>query len=673
MQKSESKLILLVLLSLSFSAESIAAGLNLIRSDYQKGEITQLCKQAIDVTKEKLNQIAKIPAAERTVSSTLLAMENITTDFSDQVMPLTFMGYVSTKEEQRKAGSDCEEQVNQFNVEVITRQDLYDAVRELKPTSADEKRLLQETLKVFEMNGLKLSGKKRAQVKELKKKLAVAETQFGTRLNEDQTRIEVTEAELAGVPEDYKKELKKTADGLNYWVNTRSSDYTSFFETASNSEVRRKWWVAYLNRGGAENTRLLEEAIVIRQKIAKLMGFKTWVDYRANNRMAKNAKNIQEFLAGLEKKLSKRNQKDLSALLKLKRESEPNTKNLNQWDINYYARQLKKRDYSLDVDLVREYFPAEATVAGMFDVYSKILGVRFTQEKNAEVWSPDVQLYRIQNAADDRLIGYFYTDFVPRANKYGHAAAFPLIAARKTAAGYSQPVAAVVANFAPPQNGKPSLLSHDEVETLFHEFGHIMHQTLTRAPFASLAGSSVANDFVEAPSQMLENWVWSAEILNKISGHYLRPSEKLPEDLLKKMLAARDFNQGYLYTRQLVLGTADFKMHSTTGPVKVDAVFNQVYEKMMKIKPAEDTHFPQSFGHLMGGYDAGYYGYLWSEVYSQDMFTRFEKGGLLNAEIGSAYRRSILESGNMRDALDLVEEFLGRKSTPNAFFKRLGI
>ncbi|HEX4925373.1 MAG TPA: M3 family metallopeptidase, partial [Bdellovibrionales bacterium] len=286
---------------------------------------------------------------------------------------------------------------------------------------------------------------------------------------------------------------------------------------------------------------------------------------------------------------------------------------------------------------------------------------------------PDVKLYKVINKADGKLLSYFFADMIPRPGKYGHAAAFSLIMGRVKADGYSYPVSSIVSNFNPPSGDKPSLLNIDEVETLFHEFGHIMHQILTRAPYASLSGTSVAQDFVEAPSQMLENWVWDESILNRISGHYKNTSQKLPSELLKKILAAKDFNQGYFYTRQLFLGLMDFTMHMTQGAVNTTTLHDQLYKKIIGIDPVAGNHFNATFGHLMGGYDAGYYGYLWSEVYAQDMFTVFKEKGLLDASTGARYRSIILEKGNMKEPLDLVREFLGREPSPAAFYEKLGI
>jgi thimet oligopeptidase len=664
---------LILFVSASVSAGLPASTLEPIRSDYKKGEVEALCTQAIRATTSKLDAIAKIQ--QGSFAATVLAFETITAELSDATLPLTFMGYVSTDGDVRGEGASCEEAVNQFYVEILTRKDLYVALKGAVPGSAEETRLLSETLKSFEANGLKLSDDKLAQVKALKQKLAVAESQFGTNLNNDATTVELTQAELKGLPADYVSALKKSPDGVRFVVPTRESDYSVFLPNASSAEARRKWLLGYYNRQGVANTQLLESAIALRQQIAALMGYSTWADYRTQGRMAKSARTVLDFLNSLRDKLAAGNRRDMAQLLKFKQELDPSATAVDQWDINYLSYQLKKRDYALDTETIREYFPADVVVSGIFETYSKLLGVKFVEVTGAKTWNSDVKLYRIRDAGPgERVIGYFYTDLVPRANKYGHAAAFPLVSGRRLPDGsYTLPVASIVANLAAPSAGKPSLLSHDDVVTFFHEFGHIMHQTLTRAPYASLSGSTVAQDFVEAPSQMLENWPWDPGVLNTLSGHYLDHSKKLPADLLKRMVAAREFQQSYYYTRQLTLGLVDMTYHTASGPVDTAAVYDRLHAEIIGVPAILGGRFAASFGHLMGGYDAGYYGYLWSKVYAEDMFTRFDKEGVLNSATGADYRRVILEKGGMVDALDLVREFIGREPNSDAFFKSIGV
>ncbi len=649
-----------------------ATGLEIIRSDYSEGEVTRLCQESIAKAQKRLDVIAALPEQERTIENTLLEFEAALADFSDASTPLTFMGYVSTNEKISAEGSKCEEALGQFNVAVSTRRDLYQAIVGEKTRDKDQARLLLKTLENFELNGLKLPDAKLAQVKAWKTELSKLETTFTTKLNGDKSSIIFAAEELEGVPPSVLARFKKL-DGSKYEVTTKDTEYVPVMENAKRSETRRKMLLAYLNRGGADNLELLKQATILRAKTAKLLGFKTWADYRTVNRMAKNRPAVQKFLDSLKGKLAQRNRADLEKLLKLKREFTPNVKTLNQWDVVYLANQLKKRDFNLDKEKIREYFPADVVIAGMFKVYSEMLGVNYKEVVGAKVWAGDVKLYEIHDKADDRLIGYFFTDFFPRPGKYGHAAAFPLIGGRRLGDSYSVPVSSIVANLTPPSDGKPSLMDHSEVETIFHEFGHIMHQTLTRAPFASLSGSNVAQDFVEAPSQMLENWVWSEQILSLLSGHFQNHEQKLPPEMLKQMLAVRNFNQGVFYTRQLLFGLFDLSLHSDRAGGSPNDLYEQLYREITGGEPIQGGKFPASFGHLMGGYDAGYYGYLWSEVFAQDMFSKFPAQNLADNKTGELYRKLILEQGNMKEPLDLLREFLGRDPKPDAFFKKLGI
>ena len=453
----------------------------------------------------------------------------------------------------------------------------------------------------------------------------------------------------------------------------KTPEYVPVMESAKSGATRKSLQVMYQNRAVEKNLPLLKEVLKLRQQVAGLMGFKTWADYKTSSgRMAKSPKEVFDFLNGLKDKLSLRARQDMDELRKLKKKSEPQSDGFFEWDRTYYSYQLKKDRYSLDDEKIREYFPADIVVKGMFDVYSKLLGVRFEEQAESQ-WAPNVKLYKIIDTASNQVVAYFFADFFPREGKFSHAAAFNLVSGRKLADGtYRKPVSSIVANFTPPADGKPSLLTHDEVETVFHEFGHIMHQTLTQAPYASLSGTRVARDFVEAPSQMLENWIWSPEILASLSGHYKDNSQKLPNDLLKSMIEARDYNQGIFYTRQLYYALMDMTYHTTLGDFDTTKVQERLHREITGLDPVPGGHWEASFGHLMG-YDAGYYGYLWSEVFAQDMFTRFEKDGLLNSQVGGDYRKVILEQGNMREAQDLLTQFLGRKPNRDAFFRKLNI
>ncbi|MDR3606044.1 MAG: Zn-dependent oligopeptidase [Oligoflexia bacterium] len=646
-----------------------------VRFEYKPGEITQLCQAAIDQASSRYDALIRISDQEWTFANTVISFDEISSDLSDLTTPLTFMGYVSTDDAINHEGSKCEELLGQFNVSVVTRRDLYQVLKASKPANAREGRLQSEILKGFENAGMKLNDKDLAQLKSLMQDLSKTEAQFSSNLNNDATTVSFSEKELDGVSAQFLARLSKDKDG-KYVVSTKYTDYTQVMENAKDGETRRRMQFAYMNRAADSNVKLLEQAISLRQRIAKLMGYDTWADYRiqGDRRMAKNALTVLEFLNGLKGKLAKRNQADLAKLLAYKKKLEPKAKNLNQWDLAYLEYQLKKRDYSLDDDKIREYFPADVVVDGMFKVYSELLGVNFIEVQGAKLWADGVKEYEIRDAKSGDLIAYFCTDFIPRKGKYGHFAAFPLVVGRMIRGGkYDRPMASIVGNFNPPTADKPSLLNHEEVETVFHEFGHIMHQTLTQVPYGSLSGSAVAQDFVEAPSQMLENWVWSPKILASLSGYYKNHKKKLPPAILKRMIAARDFNQGYFYTRQLYLGIYDMLLHTTSGAVDSTRLQDELYKQVIGLDPIPGGHFQAGFGHLMGGYDAGYYGYLWSKVYAEDMFTKFKKGGLLSPVVGGQYRETVLANGNLEDAMDLLRQFLGREPDSKAFFKMLHI
>jgi thimet oligopeptidase len=641
---------------------------------FKKGAISKFCDAAIERSSEGIESIVSLPADKRNIDTTLLALERLMADMEESINPLIFMKEVNLDPAIREESLACANKLSPFYVATFLRRDLYQAVKSSVPRSKEEMRLFTETIKSFENNGLKLDDKKLAELKKLKEELAKIETDFDTNIVEDKSTVLLTTEELEGVPAPAVARFKKDSSGKHI-ITMSYPDTLAVLQNAKSSEARRKVNEAFLSRAKAKNLPLLKRAITLRQQIATMLGYGTWADYKTSqSRMAKSGAEVWKFLNELRGKLKISNQRDLAAMMAYKKKLDPKAGPLDMWDFRYLDHQLKQKKYSLDEETIREYFPSDYTVKMMMEVYSTILGINFERMEGVKVWSPDVQQYRITDKKTKSVIAYFYTDFIPREGKYNHAAAFQLRSGRIMPDGsYRKPISAIVANFNPPSADRPSLLSHSEVETLFHEFGHIMHQVLTTAPYASFSGTNTARDFVEAPSQMLEEWIWSPKILAKISGHYKDTKKKLPQKLLNQMVAAREFNRGYFYTRQLLFGTLDMTYHSNP-PADIDttATFARLHKELTGVEAQPNIAMEASFGHLMG-YDAGYYGYLWSEVYAADMFTKFESAGLLSSAVGSRYRKVILEQGGMRDALELVKEFLGRNPSPRPFYRRLKI
>jgi len=345
---------------------------------------------------------------------------------------------------------------------------------------------------------------------------------------------------------------------------------------------------------------------------------------------------------------------------------------IESWESSFYSDILLREKYQLDGELVKEYFALDDVIDGLFSITQTIFDLEYKEVKNPSVWQEDVRLFEVYQ--DGKLKGRFYFDLFPRDNKYKHAACFGIIKGKSTANGYQIPTATLLCNFPAPTEDKPSLMPHNQVKTFFHEFGHVLHQMVTTADLSSQSGTSVSRDFVEAPSQIFENWIWNYDALKLFAKHY-QTREVLPKDLFDKMLSAKNVGSGLFATRQVFLGTYDLTLYDKYDPNGAETttdVLKEVHNAIRLIPYVEGTNFQAAFGHLRH-YASSYYGYMWSKVYAQDMFSIFEENGILDKETGIRYRDIILGSGGSRDELELVKEFLGREPNNKAFLKELGL
>lgn len=392
--------------------------------------------------------------------------------------------------------------------------------------------------------------------------------------------------------------------------------------------------------------------------------------------MAKTPETVLEFLTTLRGKLVPLAQKEIVKLISLKKAEKQTTKEetLNAWDTQYYSRILLETEYAVDEEKIKEYFSFESVTKEMLNIYETILGLKFEKIANNNGWNADVKLIKVSNASDGNLVGHLYLDLFPRDGKYTHAACFDLIPGYEMMDGSrNYPICAIVANFGKPTSTKPSLLTENEVVTYFHELGHAMHQLCAHTKFSRFHGTNVETDFVEAPSQMLENWCYNPQALKKLSKHYLN-EEPLPSKYIEALINAKNVNAGLHNLRQIFFGIFDMTIHSSNDKVDVISLWSQLKSEITMISDHPGTHAASTFGHMMGGYDAGYYGYLWSQVFSADMFyTRFHKEGVDNVKTGAEYRRCILKPGGSKDAMDMIKDFLGRAPTQEAFLKSIGL
>ena len=638
--------------------------------DYTPEQVQGLSDKLIKELEDKINTMLHIPAQQRNFANTVAAFEEATAVFQEGLTIPVFLAYTSDSKDLRDAAMQLEMKISQYAIDLNMREDIFNALKEYadKGEKLDEvdARLLDKTLLSFRRNGLGLPAEKREQMKKLMKELVEVQIEFSKNLREVDDVLYVSKKELEGLPEDYKARLKKSPDG-RYIVSMNYPDYIPFMANAEDGEARRRLEFLFNNRGGEKNVKLMEKAICLRREIAGIMGYKTFADYVLSDRMAKDADTVNAFQERLRVRLVDKAKKELAERIALKGGED---KVLRAWETSYYNNKLKKTQYSLDDEKIKEYFPLETVLSGMLETFGTLLGAKFVPAA-LPVWHKDVRSYEVRND-DGSIAAYFYFDLFPRAGKYKHAACFGMRSGRTLPDGsYNTPAAAIVANFTPGTEGQPSLLKFDDVVTLFHEFGHVTHNIFTTAKYTTFSGTSVSRDFVEVPSEMLENWAYQPEVLKKISGHFRNPDEKIPDEMIRKILDARNMDSGLFYLRQLLFGILDMEYHTADGPVDTTAVYARLMKDVSLIPMSQGVHPQASFGHLMGGYEAGYYSYLWSRVISVDLFGRFLDTVVMNKETGKRYRELILAPGRSYDEAVQVRKFLGRDSNEDAFLRSI--
>ncbi|MEX2279192.1 MAG: M3 family metallopeptidase [Acidimicrobiia bacterium] len=619
--------------------------------------------------------IDAVVTGERTWEGTVLPLEEVADLLSQTYGRTAFMGYVHPDQTTREAGQQAEEQLSKFGIEMTFRRDLYEAVAEYSGTPEAaalgeiDARLLEFTMRDFRDAGHELSQQDRERLRELSDRLVELGVAFQRNVAEYDDGIDVTREDLTGLPESYVESLDPGSDPDTFRITLAYPHVFPFFDNSPRRDLREVLSHKFNNRALDSNRPLLEEAVAIRQEIASLFGVPSWAHKILADRMAETPEAVARFYADLTAPLTEAGRKEL-AFMARRLAADTGEDTLMPYDMRYYDTLVRKTDYGVDQNEVAQYFPLESVLAGLFEITSAVFGLRY-EELDEKMWHPDVRTFAIYDAQDGRRIARFSMDLFPRTGKYGHAAAFSLVPGRRMADGsYQTPYAAIVANFTKPTANRPSLLEHQEVETFFHEFGHILHQTLTTSPYVRFSGTSTERDFVEAPSQIMQHWTWKADVLSTFARHH-ETGEPIPAEMVDQLVAARQLNVAVDKLRQMTFGMLDQEFHGPGTDKDLDAILRRTWEITL-LPFHEGTFYPASFGHLFG-YDAAYYGYLWSEVYGDDMFSRFEEEGILSEEVGMAYRREILESGGTRPGMDHLRAFLGRDPDSGAFLRKLGI
>jgi len=645
--------------------------------------VETMMNDAIAQANKALDQIGSQDLKKATFKSTVVALDDLTYEAGLAANRATIIKEANKNPEMRVAAENAVKAFQDWAVGIDYREDVYKAIKAFADThpklSGEDEKLLKETLRDYRRAGLDLPPDQRKEVEQLRKELSKLGTDFDTNIVKANAPVIFTKADLDGLPESFfaSPGIRTGDDAYTVMANVTWQSNT-VEENAKSEATRKQLYVIRETLAKEANVPVLNQMLALRNKIALRLGYKSWDDYQTEVKMAKNGANAEKYISDLITGIQPKFESEVAELQKLKAAemNDPNAK-IEVWDWRYYANQRDKQKYAVDKEALRAYFPFQKVLDGMFNIYQSIFGLKFERIAAPYKWIDDLELYMVTDASTGEPLGMFYLDMFPREGKFNHFAQFEIIGGKLLHDGkYQRPTVALLCNFSPPTADKPSLLTHEEVETLFHEFGHALHSIVTRAKYGRFAGTHVPGDFVEAPSQMLQNWVWDKKVLDTFAADYRDPSKKIPAEIIKKMNDAKLANAGVFYRRQFAFASLDLELHNQHAedmPFDCVGISNPILEKVfLPIDPS--TTFVSYFGHL-NGYDAGYYGYAWADAIAADMATVFEKSrdGYLDKQAGVKLRHEIYEPGDSRDVTVSIEKFLGRKQSIQPFLKKIGI
>ncbi len=569
---------------------------------------------------------------------------------------------VHPDEAMRDAAAECETEVEKANTELTLDRGIYDRMSKLEVVNADAatKHYVARTLRDFRRAGVDKDEAVRTKIRALREELVKLGQQFDENIASDVRSLDLDPKDLDGLPDDFKRSHPVNAAG-RVTLTTNNTDYQPFLTYATSATARAAMWKLYRQRGHPKNVAVLRRMLEARQELATVLGFPTWTDYITGDKMIGTKQNVSDFIDRIVKAADARMKADYGAILARRQRDVPGATQVDAWDAGYYQEKVKAEQYNFSSQSVRPYFEYVKVKNGVMDITSRMFGITYRPVKDAAVWHADVDVYDVLEG--NTLLGRIYLDMFPRDNKYKHYAQFTLTNGK---AGRMLPEGVLVCNF-PKPGAEPALMQHSDVETFFHEFGHLLHHVLGgQTKWAGIAGVATEWDFVEAPSQMLEEWVWTPDTLQTFATHY-QTGEPIPADLVRRMRAADEFGKGLFVRQQMFYASLSAQLHAR-DPKTIDMpkLVAELQERITPYKFVEGTYFEESFTHL-NGYSAIYYTYMWSLVIAKDMFTVFNRDGLMSRAAAMRYRSRVLEPGGSRPAADLVETFLDRPYSFKAF------
>ncbi len=611
--------------------------------------------------------------------------------------PVSHMNSVVNSDELRDAYNACLPKLSEFSTELGQHSGLFKAYQSIADsedyTNLDrsQKKIIDNALRDFRLSGIDLSDEKKTRYKEIKQELTKLTTKYEENVLDSTNawfKLITDQAELKGLPDSAIAMAKQMAENNDKQGWEFTLDFPSYYAVVTYSDIqslREEMYTAYVTRasdqgpsaGEWDNTELMDKIVGYRHELVQLLGFKNYAERSLATKMADSTDEVLEFLRNLAQRSKSYAEKDKAELLAYAKEQH-NTDTLNAWDLSYYSEKLRQHTYAITQEELKPYFPETNVVKGMFEVVKRLYGIEITQlKKGIQTWHPDVRFYQIKDP-DGTLRGQFYLDLYARENKRGGAWMDDCIARMRLHDGSIQtPVAYLTCNLTPPVGSDPALFTHDEVITLFHEFGHGLHHMLTKIDYVGVSGiNGVAWDAVELPSQFMENWCWEKDALKLFAKHY-QTKKLIPDELFERMQAAKNFQSGMLMVRQLEFSIFDFRMHLEFDPSKgarIQEILNEVRDEVAVNIPPTFNRFQNGFSHIFaGGYAAGYYSYKWAEVLSADAFALFEENGIFDKTTGHAFLTNILELGGSREPMELFTAFRGRKPEIDALLRHSGI
>jgi oligopeptidase A len=673
-----------------------------IKAEHAQPAMEQLLNNNRQRIKQLLSDInsGKTPVSWQALVTPMEAWDD---ELSQAWSPVSHMNSVVSSDERRDAYNACLPLLSAYSTEMGQNQDLYSAYKKLAESAefntlnTEQKTSIEHALRDFRLAGIALEGEKKSRYGELKQRMSELTSKFGENVmdaTQAWTKVITDKAELAGLPDSALALAQQQAKAKAQEGYLFTLDFPSYFPVLTyceNRELRHEMYKAYATRAsdrysesGGDNTfdnsAVMNEILALRHELSQLLDFNNYAEYSVASKMADDPQQVIDFLTDLAEKTVPQAKQEFSELKAYAKESF-NIDTLEPWDISFYAEQLRQHRYSISQELIRPYLPIDTVLKGMFETVHRLYGINIEEQTEFETYHPDVRFFHIQQ--DGEVIAKFYFDLYARDKKRGGAWMDECRVRRTLESGALQlPVAYLVCNFSPAVDGKPALLTPDERTTLFHEFGHGLHHMLTQIKTAAVSGiNGVAWDAVELPSQFMENWCWEKEALAFISGHY-ETGEPLPDELLEKMLAAKNFQSAMIMARQIEFSLFDFRMHREYQPELkaeqqknfISSIIEDVRSQVAVVPIVEYNRFQNSFSHVFaGGYAAGYYSYKWAEVLSADAFSRFEDEGIFNTTTGQSFLTEILQKGGSEEPAVLFERFRGRAPTTDALLRHCGI